>query len=661
MLPWDKVKIFWGIHNPVNVRFQEQFQHGFDLTIANLPWNARISKYDEPIHIAPNLDELLSNAWHSRCQYALIQTAGHVLDNRFWRRFSRFIETSSPLLVGHIIDHFDGTYSLHDQCLFLNLELLRERGEPKWVSDQETIPEFSRDRHNIHDDYTPLKIEAQSRDHLNKRRGGSGLLALLQPGEMAHNFGIELREVKLHLYPDKESFPSKLKILSEREENFKNDVFIWNSETPSEPRWPYGEVRNLISVASGFKPFKILRDNGFTSNTRIVFIDNNPNQLIFMNHLLKNWNGVEFGRFVDEFHKTHPHFRISPVSFFKGGQYKNADSELHKLFDGKDAWLDLWEKVKRLDTSYIQDDFVRNPYCIKDLVENSKGPTYIWFSGAFWYNSALSIRFSQKYESFKTLYGICARAPQKIWLSGDDIFGMRRNEQPEEYLHFDARSAKCALKAMKPNFEGSRLTFFIRKKLQVPRRTKPWKELDLEFPHQEMLLEAKELFDRGYFVAHRSLYENNVGWFSTCLHGIDWRYTNTINRYRKLKIFGNGVQSQLDWTEAAKLAPVTIEFIKSLSALKNYERIRIMALLPGGYIAPHRDQLKRGFSAVNFALNNPEGCEFHFKGHGIAPFAKGKALALDLSVEHWVVNRSNEIRFHLIPHGKWCQTFLGNS
>ena len=661
MTSWDRARIFWGIHNPDNTRFQEQFRRGLDLTIANLPWTERLSKCGEPLHIAPTLDELLNEAWRSQCEYAVIQTAGHVLDNRFCRRLSIFVESASPLIIGHILDHFDETYSLHDQCLFLNLSALRKRGEPKWVSDRETIPAFLRDKDNIHDDYTPLKIEALSESRINKRRGGSGLLALLRPGEIVHNFGLQIREVKLHLYPDKESFPEKLKILAEREEQTKNNVFIWNSETLSEPLWPYGKIENLIAVASGFKPFKILHDNGFTSRTKIVFIDNNPNQLMFMKHLLKNWDGIGYGSFIETFHKNHPNLRISPSSFFKEGRYRNADEELHRHFGGKGAWLDLWSQVRRLDITFHQEDFVRNPYCVKDQIEKAKSPTYIWFSGAFWYNSTCSVPFSRKFESFRSFYGLCSRAPQKVWLSGDDVFGVRRNETPEEHLHFDGRSAKCALRVMEPSIKSLSFITFIRQKLQRPRKTKPWRELNLDFPHQEMLLEAKELFERGYFVAHRSLFENNVGWFSTCLHGLDWRFTNTVDKYRKRKVFGYGLPDKMDWTEIAKLAPVTTEFIKSLSALRNYGRIRIMALLPGGFIAPHRDQVKSGFSVVNFALNNPEGCEFYFRDYGVAPFKPGKALALDLSVEHWVINRSNEVRFHLIPHGEWDKTFLENA
>ena len=78
-----------------------------------------------------------------------------------------------------------------------------------------------------------------------------------------------------------------------------------------------------------------------------------------------------------------------------------------------------------------------------------------------------------------------------------------------------------------------------------------------------------------------------------------------------------------------------------------------MALEPGGYIEPHSDRKnnEKRLGAVNYALNNPEGCKFYMEGYGIVPFRDGLAYKLDISNKHCIVNDSNEVRFHIIVHG----------
>lgn len=639
-------RIFWGVCAPKYPEFDEELAQSLDLTVANLPWQSRLSCFDEPLFISENLDSVLEQAWLSSCDYAVIQSSGHILHYEFLKALIDFIQSRSPLIVGHIIDEFDGTFSLDEQCLVLNLKVLRERGIPRWISTADSLPQFTRDSENIHDNYTPLKITTQSGRTPNHRHRGSGILALCQTGEVVYNFDFSLRNTKFHLYPTKPHYLERLSQLAERANQAKDFVFIWNSERLSEPRWPHGRIRNLIAVASGFKPFKILFENGFAENAKVTFVDNNPNQLAFMKALVQDWNGVDYHNFVTKFFRKHPNLSPAPLRFLKEEFNRDIDARIAENFGGPKEWLEFWRRVRKLDYSFCKIDLVDNPLGLVHFLPKGSGPTYLWLSGVFWYYSSLTIPFSKRFESFKRLYGICARAPEPVWVSGDDVFGQRRNETVREHLHYDARAAKSAFLAV----ESKHLTLDI-SSLREP-ASPPWKILNLEFPHEKMLEEAKYLFQNGYFVPHRSLFENNVGWFSTCLHGIDWWATNVPERY--------GHSNEMKWTEIAKLAPVTTQFVRNLSALTNLRRVRIMALLPGGQIAPHTDQKDPGFFSANFALNNPPGCHLYFKGYGSAPFKPGRALALDVSVEHWAVNRSNEVRFHLIPHGTWDQRFINS-
>jgi hypothetical protein len=80
-----------------------------------------------------------------------------------------------------------------------------------------------------------------------------------------------------------------------------------------------------------------------------------------------------------------------------------------------------------------------------------------------------------------------------------------------------------------------------------------------------------------------------------------------------------------------------------------------MLLEPGGYILPHQDRPdeEKRLSVCNISLNNPEGCRFVFKNHGIVPFKdEGSAFLMDISNPHSVWNQSDTPRIHMIIHSE---------
>ena len=183
----------------------------------------------------------------------------------------------------------------------------------------------------------------------------------------------------------------------------------------------------------------------------------------------------------------------------------------------------------------------------------------------------------------------------------------------------------------------------------------PWLELDISFPYEEMLEEAKAI--RHMFVAHRDQdgqgSYRHKGWRSLCIHGIDAYKTNHFEQY--------GYKSNQDtpycWTEVADLCPITTKFFKEDFPYKRYFRLRFMLLEPEGFITPHVDTFDSRLSPINMALNHPEGCLMKMKGHPFVPFKPGKALLLDVGNEHAYINKSNEDRFHIIVHGTKTKEF----
>lgn len=164
-------------------------------------------------------------------------------------------------------------------------------------------------------------------------------------------------------------------------------------------------------------------------------------------------------------------------------------------------------------------------------------------------------------------------------------------------------------------------------------------------PWKDMHVEALSLIEN--FKSHREDY--GYRWKSLTLHGLD-EDTQSLNQYGDDR---NKILKELHWTWVADCCPITKKFLTDVWPAEFLNRVRFMLLEPGGYILPHQDRLddQKRLSVCNISLNNPEGCEFIFKDHGVVPFEdNGSAFLMDISNVHAVWNRSDTPRIHMIIH-----------
>ena len=179
----------------------------------------------------------------------------------------------------------------------------------------------------------------------------------------------------------------------------------------------------------------------------------------------------------------------------------------------------------------------------------------------------------------------------------------------------------------------------------------PWLKLDIEFPYEKMLQEAKSC--KNQFVKHRA--EDQIhgyrhsGWSSLCLHGISSTHTNHFTSYG----FESNDKTPYKWTKLSNLCYETTKWLKEVYPCDLYFRVRFMLLEPGGFIAPHNDMNEHRLSPVNIALNHPKGCVMKMAYHGTVPFKEGEAYILDVGNTHAYYNKSDEDRYHIIIHGNY--------
>jgi hypothetical protein len=180
-----------------------------------------------------------------------------------------------------------------------------------------------------------------------------------------------------------------------------------------------------------------------------------------------------------------------------------------------------------------------------------------------------------------------------------------------------------------------------------------WLELDIDIDLDGWQLEAQQAVP--YFVAHRE--DNNAGWNSCCIHGIDIDKTGAWTNYG----YGNEQDVPYDWTELAHKTPTVKQFWQNKFPADKYRRIRFMELEAESAITPHSDMPGRlpgedNFDAlefgvpVNVAVIHPTDCHLVLEGYGVVPFKQGQAFIINIRNYHSVINFSKQSRIHVIGH-----------
>ena len=180
-----------------------------------------------------------------------------------------------------------------------------------------------------------------------------------------------------------------------------------------------------------------------------------------------------------------------------------------------------------------------------------------------------------------------------------------------------------------------------------------WIELDLTIDLLEWQTESYEA--SPYFVAHRE--ENNTGWNSCCIHGIDIDKTGAWTNYG----YTDESQVPYGWTELSDKTIMVKRFWQSEFPSDSYRRIRFMELEPLSAITPHSDMpgklpgeagmdmLDFGVP-INIAVIHPDNCYMVLEGYGVVPFKEGTVFIVNIRNYHSVINFSNTSRIHVIGH-----------
>lgn len=431
--------IAFGLYNQIGSRSAAYQEHIRGIT--NFAVGLQVVRYNHQAEKSTtliediDLDRILEQASLLNTDYAYIVGYGYRSYNeQLVHDMIRHAEENNYSVLAHILednpqDRMNGFYCLHYQCLLINMHHWRSSGSPRF-GNRETantqLAEVIRSSGNFHDDYTPYEIlpTGTQRHYEGPVREGWNLAnEMLKQGYRIGNFTNEIRALKQHIYPEVgteleqllagdttvevQEYNQKQYINLMTFQGFQNAVYVFNTDPMSKDCIHYNKTTKLDSiycVAAGFKPIQLMDQCLWNDATQMVYFDYAEPALNFKQWLVENWDGRDYIAAIEHYKSTvNPGF--NPI-WFVGKDYTPEWNKTMEYFGGEAAWLDLWNRYRKLPHKFIRTNLFSD---YKDLVADMKqhtGNNLIWFSNSFYTEASLrhfrSAELKALYENFMT-------------------------------------------------------------------------------------------------------------------------------------------------------------------------------------------------------------------------------------------------------------------
>jgi hypothetical protein len=391
------------------------------------------SRYDYrgPIIEQPTIDAILDQAAREGYRHCFIQSYGQIIRERwvptrgkgesFLSTLKEWIAAHDSLVAGRILTAPGGWYGLDHRLLLVDLHRYAECGAPSFGRGEE------------HACHLPVVSEIEKRDHVTTLIASEGthrgvprldgwrlIRASLDHGIPVVALSEDLRNHILDLAPEQRTAADALLAVLEdgidsyrgraqypgltddqatllatvrrQTANARRGVFLMNIEgyddvdTPPPGFRP--PVSSLYSVASGFKPNRILQTHGMDSDTRVVFFDYSLSALSIRRTMVEQWDGEDFPRFVRHLLEAFPP-ETTFYQLWAGATPDNMDwaavEELWRRetarFGGERAFSEHWREYRSLRHRYVHCDILVEP---EELLAEMPRETsaVMWFSNA---------------------------------------------------------------------------------------------------------------------------------------------------------------------------------------------------------------------------------------------------------------------------------------
>lgn len=572
-----------------------------------------------------------------------------------------FKDTPSFSIAGHLMHvglwkkhrpEFNNLFTLHQQACVISRNVIEELRSENFVFNNNLEYEtdcwynVGRSEENIHDDYTPEWIsKGDSIDPIpmykNHEFGfGEDLIQFaIKKDWKLINLNNDLRKGKCFSYYMQDPYDLlRLIKIKEKSELFKiqNEVseehykFVINLTTANNDRFfaynnesIYDNLQDLdydcfVGPAPGYLPWQYLSSYKFTKDTKVLFVDLNDHALQFQEWFLYNFDpdlDISWESWIKKFTKQYPEKldNILDDQYCVEKSNKTWKESIYPLLKVK------WQEIKNYNFTFKRSTII-NDELVGDFIRSSNQPL-VWTSNIF--NFILSWSEPDVINGYVDFINNLIINNINAQWCGNTPWGLEDRSYivSEDILPVD---------------------YFLQK--HIP-----------EFNSKQFLKEIAILEENNLFTQHRG--GTGRGWESFVIHGLGYNKTEHFDNYG----FKSNEDAPYHFTqEAKKYAPTIVKYFEdNLASFHEncYHRVRIMKLSPDGYIGVHNDNEENdNIWALNVAINNPQECKMHFWNRqmqylGIVPWEPVSAFKIRIGMNHMVLNKSNETRYHMIIHG----------
>lgn len=406
--------------------------------------NLYIDSVDKnPMHsiIETSIDECIRLASESKFDFLILTWEGNIFDiHTYHQACIEHINSIQEewLVSGQIIDQYknrlfnkDGKADEYKNSFYLfpitaivNLKKWKELGSPKWgdADELQHILEVVPSNECVHDDYTPLELNAGKDTHLIKTKPGWNIIdTSLRNGLKVFNLSKGIRNSQNYLYPENNvdkynQFWLSVFMIPKLSDQYKKvlesilpsknprrikdttwQCFIKNTENyfPNEGRVDidieWSKLETYVFPASGFKDFVVCMSN--RSNIaikQIVHYDIIKQCLEIKEKIINRWSGDK-DTFVQTLIDIGKEYRDNPIDVYHMHSMKDlieAYNHLLKYFDNPVHLKKCWIEFQKINHSYVESDVLEDPRPIIELIKTKN--LYLCLSDvAGWRNNML--------------------------------------------------------------------------------------------------------------------------------------------------------------------------------------------------------------------------------------------------------------------------------
>lgn len=225
-------------------------------------------------------DELLRHASNQDHKWAVVFSTGTEFINgdRFFEALHELVKQDF-FIAGHILDRKDAYYEIHHQCYVINLQKYKKLSCPQvgkqalGIRHVQTLP--CRSVQTYHDDYTPVAVSSGNivQEFNHKCHGWNILSCAFEAGEHVLVFGADIRDNKIHFYPESPQDFNKILGWAYHRSTYCQKEFVHTGHTEITDL-PIKLYDQIVTPASG-----VWFSNYVSENATVTFYDYNQASL----------------------------------------------------------------------------------------------------------------------------------------------------------------------------------------------------------------------------------------------------------------------------------------------------------------------------------------------------------------------------------------------